>query len=1044
MMIKPVSVLPPARPARRISGPGSSTSLKRPRPVEKENPAQPQHSGDGTDSATAALETSTPSAPAPAPVHAMSPFTQQLKQQKRQQQQHQQQQQLNSHNGSGGRPRHIRSNVSLPWLADRFYLNVLASMREDGCRRKGQGGGSDWRVGQDSSSRNNNNSSNNNNNNNNNSNSRRGGGEDYPEAGGYANGPFFSLERLVEVVSDEGWPGIKAAIFGTFSLDIGRMAEEIPCLFSTSNQTIPVLVLHGDKTLHRRRRPRHTSREAATTTAPARPKETKQGGQEREEGGQTSDNYFLYRGGVKGKVSQERWDLAEAAGRLDRLSYWEQCMPAQVQVEKVKTGELGVHHPKFGLLFLNDGSLVLYVGTGNMGADTAIDATWVQRFGRRENAEGGDGARPPRATPSRKRDGGDDGDESRTMWKGDFADTLQGFLEKESWLMEKECRRHEMDGKDVRRKMKNTPEQFMLRELGIQRLRDNFDFSEASVDLVPSAPILSFSSSLCKRTSCRSPFSPAKFYSKQQQQQQQQQQQHNDRRQKAKKQRTSSPPRRAPSPAAVRSNVNSSGGGGITPFSSDYCWQGSCLPSCFPVRALSFPLSSHEKSGEVGAGADRRAPLPATEADQVGTSDNLDGGGDSRDSVGGDSRGGGGGGDAKEGDATARRGDTEEAVTAVEQAAAPLFRYGQLRMRYVLSKRRGQVGETGPEDLLILQPTSIGAGIDAGFIEVVAKNLMPDSLELQPRGPWTESRVNSVRIVWPSMQYIDACREDMSKSEFLRERQAATTMEVDQAYVVGQCDKRAEDDGNGFVFMSPDNFDFMGTDLHACLKTFQLHPATALAIPPRPAHIKSAMRLRKAPQIKAAPPPKQQQQQQQPQQSSTFTFERTDRFGRNRSGNENRPKQSAAKGSADAADADGWCSSGVDDGNGGVCEKAQHFAWFLLTSACLSRVIPLFPERAYHAATPTDCACTPCFRRARTRNHAPPPPPLPPLQLLRPRPIPLPVPFCLDSEAYADPDRGSPHPRFSPYMHTLKNHRPWSVEVQRLLTSKVKEMQFLK
>lgn len=39
---------------------------------------------------------------------------------------------------------------------------------------------------------------------------------------------------------------------------------------------------------------------------------------------------------------------------------------------------------------------------------------------------------------------------------------------------------------------------------------------------------------------------------------------------------------------------------------------------------------------------------------------------------------------------------------------------------------------------------------------------------------------------------IASCR---SKSEFLRERQAATTMEVDQAYVVGQCDKRAEDDG---------------------------------------------------------------------------------------------------------------------------------------------------------------------------------------------------------------------------------------------------------
>lgn len=45
--------------------------------------------------------------------------------------------------------------------------------------------------------------------------------------------------------------------------------------------------------------------------------------------------------------------------------------------------------------------------------------------------------------------------------------------------------------------------------------------------------------------------------------------------------------------------------------------------------------------------------------------------------------------------------------------------------------------------------------------KVVAKNLMPDSSQLQSPGPWTESRLNSVRIVWPSMQYIDACREDM-------------------------------------------------------------------------------------------------------------------------------------------------------------------------------------------------------------------------------------------------------------------------------------------
>lgn len=449
------------------SGPGSSTSLKRPRPVEeREYPLQTQHSEDRTDSAsTAAMEPPTPRTPA----HAIATVTRQLEQQ--------------PHNNS--RSECSRDVLSLPWLADRFYLNVL------NCRGKGKG---DWQLERDSSSNNEHLSS----------------GDDGTETGGYANGPFFSLERLVEVVSDGGGPGMKAAIFGTFSLDMGcvppcpykqqcrmtgcsdklffctpscvdnegavlrtaylclslkvatpenkliqsklqsickkastlcrssphkevfvqdaftpdasrrfalgayiyasvglpgfvgvrwgfygrtptalyhqynpapflpsprfpffcrtpcmatiltmpaagtpvsttrngtknenigisRMAEEIPCLFSTSNRTIPVLVLHGDKTLKRRRRRRPTSPEAAPAVVKsARPvKEENQGEQERQKGGQTSEDYFLWREGFKGKVSQERWDLAEAAGRLDRLSYWELCMPAQVQVEKV-------------------------------------------------------------------------------------------------------------------------------------------------------------------------------------------------------------------------------------------------------------------------------------------------------------------------------------------------------------------------------------------------------------------------------------------------------------------------------------------------------------------------------------------------------------------------------------------------------------------------------------------------------------------------------------------------------------------------------------
>lgn len=56
-------------------------------------------------------------------------------------------------------------------------------------------------------------------------------------------------------------------------------------------------------------------------------------------------------------------------------------------VRQVDAAHLGVHHPKFGLLFLKDGSLVVYVSTGNMGVDTAIDATWCVS-GRKRGGEG--------------------------------------------------------------------------------------------------------------------------------------------------------------------------------------------------------------------------------------------------------------------------------------------------------------------------------------------------------------------------------------------------------------------------------------------------------------------------------------------------------------------------------------------------------------------------------------------------------------------------------------------------------------------------------
>lgn len=101
--------------------------------------------------------------------------------------------------------------LSLPWLADRFYLNVLASLRggqqSDGRLARDSGGGCSGGCSSGSS--------------NSSSNGVDTGG--YAE-GEYANGPFFSLERLVEVVSGDDWPDIKAALFGTFSLEIGYVS----------------------------------------------------------------------------------------------------------------------------------------------------------------------------------------------------------------------------------------------------------------------------------------------------------------------------------------------------------------------------------------------------------------------------------------------------------------------------------------------------------------------------------------------------------------------------------------------------------------------------------------------------------------------------------------------------------------------------------------------------------------------------------------------------------------------------------------------------
>lgn len=179
------------------SGPAPiSGSLKRPRALAVETESLPQaRQFGGSDSEPPLLSARAENTGTPRRQH---------------ERQHQQQHQPdNVHDGC----RDGDGSLPLPWLADRFYLNVLASLRD--------GQQSDWQLSRDSKRSSGNCSSDNNDIN---SNSHRSDGS--VTEGGYENGPFFSLERLVEVVSGDGRPGIKAALFGTFSLEMGYVSSK--------------------------------------------------------------------------------------------------------------------------------------------------------------------------------------------------------------------------------------------------------------------------------------------------------------------------------------------------------------------------------------------------------------------------------------------------------------------------------------------------------------------------------------------------------------------------------------------------------------------------------------------------------------------------------------------------------------------------------------------------------------------------------------------------------------------------------------------------
>lgn len=133
-------------------------------------------------------------------------------------------------------------------------------------------------------------------------------------------------------------------------------------------------------------------------------------------------------------------------------------LPSSETERPVMKYERGVHHPKYFLLFEKCGSLVVIISTCNLTTQTAMDASWVQRFWPTDSQNG----------------------KSRLVDMGmpsDFGVVLADFLEKQS--------------KAAKAAISMLPDLFLQRYvdgLSISSLASRYRFEEAQVHLISTVP----------------------------------------------------------------------------------------------------------------------------------------------------------------------------------------------------------------------------------------------------------------------------------------------------------------------------------------------------------------------------------------------------------------------------------------------------------------------------------------------------------------------------------------------------------------------------
>jgi hypothetical protein len=226
--------------------------------------------------------------------------------------------------------------------------------------------------------------------------------------------PLLDRSRLVESLS------LKAAILATYTVEPDAVMNEFPCLFGPA-ATVPTLVLHGQKKWTAYRKSEIKKRnapgeqdydyesngewdeEGSFQPNPSTVDDCSLGTQE-EATVRAADQF----GSPAAEKSRATFDGmhnngsnrngSEAAQGLPDHVHWTEVTTTWIRPEdrpavatrkdgtvteavvNKRQYKMGVHHPKFFILFETSGSVVVLVSTSNLTRSVSTDASWVQRF----------------------------------------------------------------------------------------------------------------------------------------------------------------------------------------------------------------------------------------------------------------------------------------------------------------------------------------------------------------------------------------------------------------------------------------------------------------------------------------------------------------------------------------------------------------------------------------------------------------------------------------------------------------------------------------